>query len=383
MSEQRLKVEVEKRFGDFRLRVDLSMGKEVMVLFGPSGAGKTQTLNAIAGLMTPDRGEIALDGATFFRKGAGTGTVNIPSRKRRVGYVFQSYALFPHLNAVQNVAYPLQGRGDATDRAMALLRKMHLSHISNHYPRELSGGQQQRVAISRALAASPQILLLDEPFSALDISVKERLQQELRQLQSELDLVVVYVTHNMEDVFAVGDRLAVVHEGAVQQVGPVAEVFRNPASETVLRILGIRNVFTCKVVETSPERNLVDWDDLRLETPPFSALAGDIVSMYIYPQDVKIVYPDRPLTRAVRHNQVSGLVMSRQVNADSNTIRVRLGNGHDIDVKYHTHSYIPFPFSPGEDLRLSLRRDGIILLKAGRPRGEDEKEEESASALCK
>ncbi len=381
MADDRLVVDIEKRLGSFNLQVNLSVGKEVLVLFGPSGAGKTQTLNAIAGLMTPDKGMISLNNKVFFRRGQKEASTNVPARNRKVGYVFQDYALFPHFTAVENVAYPLRGQRNAQEVAMSFLKQMRLSHVADHYPNELSGGQQQRVAIARALAAEPSILLLDEPFSALDISVRERLQKELRDLQSQLGLVVVYVTHNMEDVFAVGDRLAVVHDGRVQQVGSVAEVFRNPASETVLKVLGIRNVFQCRAIETTPDGTLMDWDGLQLEAPPLPTKPGDLVTLYIYPQDVKIVYPDRSLTRAVRHNQVMGKVMSRQANADSNTIRVRLSNGHDIDVKYHTHSYIPLPFSTGQNIRLSLRKDGIITLRTPGFKGQDSGKEESASMI--
>ena len=162
-----------------------------MVLFGPSGAGKTQTLNMIAGLTTPNNGEISLSDTTFYRNGIEGPKINIPARNRRIGYVFQDYALFPHLSALQNVSFPLHGDSMAKERAITLLNQMNLSHVADFYPKELSGGQQQRISIARALAAKPNILLLDEPFSALDISVKEYLQKELKELQTALGLVVI------------------------------------------------------------------------------------------------------------------------------------------------------------------------------------------------
>src|SRR4051794_23471607 len=163
-----LKIDVEKQLATFNLRVQMEVGAEILVLFGPSGAGKTQTLNAVAGLTTPDSGEITLGGDAFFRSGQNGSAFNLPPRKRRVGYVFQQYALFPHLTAVENVAYALWRRPGARARAEALLERMHLAGMSQRYPHELSGGQQQRVAIARALAMKPRVLLLDEPFSALD-----------------------------------------------------------------------------------------------------------------------------------------------------------------------------------------------------------------------
>src|ERR1041384_3177351 len=156
MKPLRLKVNIEKRLDTFNLSVQIEVGAEILVLFGPSGAGKTQTLNAIAGLMTPDAGEITLDGTVFFRSSGAAAAINLPARKRHVGYVFQQYALFPHLTALENVAYALWRQPHARERAQSLLERMHLSDLAHRYPHELSGGQQQRVAIARALAMEPR-----------------------------------------------------------------------------------------------------------------------------------------------------------------------------------------------------------------------------------
>jgi molybdate transport system ATP-binding protein len=221
-----LKLDIEKRLASFNLSVQLEVGAEILVLFGPSGAGKTQTLNAIAGLVTPDRGEITLDDAVFFRSLAnGASAVNLPARKRRVGYVFQQYALFPHLSAVGNVAYPLWRQADARKRAEGLLERMKLAELADRYPHELSGGQQQRVAIARALAMDPHVLLMDEPFSALDSEIRKQLHQDLRRLQAESGLTVIYVTHNLEDAFTVGHRLALMRDGRVERIGKPGEIY--------------------------------------------------------------------------------------------------------------------------------------------------------------
>ena len=205
----------------------IEVGTEILVLFGPSGAGKTQTLNAIAGLMTPDAGEITLDGECFFRASSETSvgkTFNLPARKRRIGYVFQQYALFPHLTALENVSYALWREPQARTRAERLLETMKLADFANRYPHELSGGQQQRVAIARALAMEPRVLLMDEPFSALDSKIRKQLHQELLRLQAEAELIVIYVTHNLEDAFAVGHRLAIVRDGSIERIGTPTEV---------------------------------------------------------------------------------------------------------------------------------------------------------------
>ncbi len=234
----RLVVNLQKRLSAFDLNVQLEVGAEILVLFGPSGAGKTQTLDAIAGLTTPDSGEIILDEKTFFRRLGDQPMINLPARQRRVGYVFQSYALFPHLTALENVAYSLWRQPRSRERALALLERMGLTQSAGSYPHQLSGGQQQRVAIARALAMEGRALLLDEPFSALDNPTRKLLHQDLLALQRETKLVVIYVTHSLDDAIAVGDRLAVMREGRIEQVGPLKEVLSRPVNQAVAESLG-------------------------------------------------------------------------------------------------------------------------------------------------
>ncbi|RMF34181.1 MAG: ABC transporter ATP-binding protein [Chloroflexi bacterium] len=362
MPPTRLVADIEKQLEHFRLALRLEVGTEVLVLFGPSGAGKTTVLNAIAGLVTPDAGEITLDGRPFFRRHRPGPAVNLPARKRRIGYVFQQYALFPHLTALENVAYPLRRRRDGRQQAMLLLRKMGIAHLAHRYPREMSGGQQQRVAIARALAAEPQVLLLDEPFSALDATLRERLQRELRDLQRELGLVVLYVTHSLEDAFAVGHRLAVIRQGRVEQVGPVEAVFRRPTNRQVAEIMGIRNLFHARVVAGGATGLVLDWDGLRLEAPPQPAGMGEVVTAYIRPEDIKVLYPDRPLRPILRPNQVVGRIVQRQPNSSFQTLRVALANGHQVEVRFPTYAYAPLSLRPGEEVHLSLRKDGLVIL---------------------
>jgi len=243
MNAPRLKVNIEKRLATFKLCVQMEVGAEILVLFGPSGAGKTQTLNAIAGLVTPDAGEITLDGEVFFRKSDGVRdnqAFNLPARQRRVGYIFQQYALFPHLTALENVAFALWRQpSSARARAQELLERMHLAEMAARYPHEMSGGQQQRVAIARALAMNPRVLLMDEPFSALDSVMRKQLHQDLVELQQEAQLIVVYVTHNLIDAFAVGHRLAIVREGRIEQIGTPQDVYQYPASPAVMELLEV------------------------------------------------------------------------------------------------------------------------------------------------
>jgi molybdate transport system ATP-binding protein len=347
---------------DFSLRVRMEVGAEILVLFGPSGSGKTTTLNAIAGLVTPERGRVVLDGQVLFSRGDTGRTVNIPTRERRVGYVFQQYALFPHLTALENVAYPLRGPHRQT-RAAGLLERLSLDHLADRYPQELSGGQQQRVAIARALAAAPRVLLLDEPFSALDMATRQRLQRDLLTLQGELGLVVIYVTHRLEDAFAVGKRLAVMRDGVLEQIGPIEDVFRYPANTQVAGIMGITNLFRAQVVAADAREVTLDWDGVRLAAPPHVVEPGSIVTAYIRPEDVKILYPDRPLTEAVRHNQVTGRITASSFFPGARHLLLALPNGHAIEVTHPRYTYAPLNLQVGQQVQLALRKEALVLLR--------------------
>lgn len=346
---------------DFRLHVSLEIGAGILVLFGPSGSGKTTTLNAIAGLVTPERGHLILDGRILFSQEGATRAINVPTRARRVGYVFQQYALFPHLTALSNVAYPLRGP-ERQARARQFLERLSLAHLADRFPHELSGGQQQRVAIARALAAAPRVLLLDEPFSALDMAARQRLQRDLLALQKELGLVVIYVTHRLEDAFAVGQRLAVMRDGELVQVGPIEDVFRYPANAQVARIMGITNLFRARVVGADSGGVTLDWDGLRLAAPPQAMEAGRTVTAYIRPEDVKILYPDRPLMEAVRHNQVMGRITESSLYPSARHLLVSLPNNHEIEVRHPTYTYAPLNLEPGQPVQLALRKEALVLL---------------------
>jgi molybdate transport system ATP-binding protein len=359
----RLVARFDLRRHPFTLSIDLAVTSEILVLFGPSGSGKTTTLNAFTGLCTPDKGDISLDGKTLFHKGSGGPTVNLPARSRGIGYVSQQYALFPHLTAMQNIGYALHRKAESRQRASTLLRRMGLDHLADRYPHEMSGGQQQRVAIARALAAAPKVLLLDEPFSALDVAVRERLQADLAELQRELGLVVIYVTHRLEDAFAVGHRLAILHGGQLRQVGPIQDVFRYPASRQVAEVLGLRNLFQARVVDGDADRLLVDWEGIQLEAPPQTVQVGLLASLYIRPEDVKVLYSDRPAMPAVSHNQVMGKIVASNLGPGVHVLEVLLPNGHTVEVRYATHSYVALGLEVGREVRLSLRREALVLIK--------------------
>jgi len=236
----RLQLEsLTKTYGDVRavggVDLDIAQG-ELVVLLGPSGCGKTTTLRMIAGFVAPTAGEIRLGGEDITRR---------PPWKRNTGLVFQSYALFPHLTVANNVAFGLRMRkvpaGEIADRLAEVLRLVRLEALADRLPRELSGGQQQRVALARALVIEPDILLLDEPLSNLDAKLRHEVRVEIRELQKKLGLTTVMVTHDQEEALTMADRLVVMSNGQVQQVGSQRELYEHPANTFVAGFVGRTN----------------------------------------------------------------------------------------------------------------------------------------------
>lgn len=209
---------------------------ESLALLGPSGCGKTTLLRILAGLEVPDRGDITLEGRTL------TGPARfVPPEQRRIGMVFQDWALFPHMTVARNVAFGLGRVGDRS-RVSETLDLVGLSHLADRYPDELSGGQAQRVAVARALAPRPRVLLFDEPFSNLDTGLRTRIRADVAALMREVRMTSIFVTHDQEESFVVGDRVAVMREGRIEQVGRPADVYQNPTSAWVATFVGEANV---------------------------------------------------------------------------------------------------------------------------------------------
>ena len=236
-----IQIDVSLTLGGFRLAPKLQVGPGITVLFGQSGAGKTLTLEAAAGLLTPDGGRIAIHDRLVFDAATG---VNVPPYDRRLGYVVQSHALFPHLTVAQNVAYGVFDlpRAERDRRVDGLLRTLGIQDLADRRPSQISGGQAQRTALARALVRRPEALLLDEPFAALDEAVALTLRREIRRLVRELNLPVLMVTHDLTEASHIGDRIAVMDEGQVLQVGDRSDVLQRPCSARVARLLGISNV---------------------------------------------------------------------------------------------------------------------------------------------
>jgi sulfate transport system ATP-binding protein len=254
-------VELKKNYGTFAALAGVSLkieSGELVALLGPSGSGKTTLLRMIAGLETPDSGAIQLNG-----EDATQTTV----RERQVGFVFQHYALFRHLTVFENVAFGLRLRPKATRlpeaeiraRVKQLLDLIQLNWLADRYPNQLSGGQRQRVALARTLAVEPRVLLLDEPFGALDAKVRKELRRWLRKLHDELHITSVFVTHDQEEALEVSDRVAIMNQGRIEQVGSPIEVYDNPVNAFVYEFLGDVNLFHERVESSNPDRGAVAY----------------------------------------------------------------------------------------------------------------------------
>ena len=254
-----LSVTTRKQFGDFILDADWTSDQPIVALVGPSGSGKTLTLQCIAGLITPDSGRIVSAGRTLFDSG---GRVNLPPQQRRIGYVFQGYALFPHMTVARNIAYGvprgMDGRDRASERTKRIIDRLGISPLSSRYPSELSGGQQQRVALARALATDPDVLLLDEPFSALDAPLRRELSAELSQTLREWGKIAVLVTHDLPEAYQIADMVVLYEHGGTTAAVSKNDLLWNPSSERVARLIGARNILHAAIADASGDSIILE-----------------------------------------------------------------------------------------------------------------------------
>jgi len=297
---------ITKRFGEVVALHDVSLHVrrgEMMTLLGPSGCGKTTLLNLVAGFLAPDAGEIAIDGARV---------TDLPTYRREIGMTFQNYALFPHMTVASNVGYGLRARRlDKTEiarRVAAALDLVKLTGLEDRKPRQLSGGQQQRVALARALVVRPKVLLLDEPFSALDRNLRGAMQVELREIQRKLDVTTVFVTHDQSEALSLSDRIAVMADGRIRQLGTPDDVYRRPADRFVASFVGDVNVLRARLERCDGRAAIVTLGAARVKVPsgPLDdAAPGATVDLFVRPEDLRVADHD---TAAIAHGVVAAQV---------------------------------------------------------------------------
>ena len=313
--------------------VSFEVGKgELFTLLGPSGCGKTTTLRCIAGLEQPLSGEILIDNHSVFSAASGT---FVPPERRNIGMVFQSYAIWPHMTVFQNVAYPLAkeaSRAAIGERVGKLLERLSLGALADRLAPNLSGGQQQRVALARALVAQPQVLLLDEPLSNLDAKLREQMRFELKALQESFGITTVYVTHDQEEALALSDRIGLMHEGALIEVGSPSDLYLRPAHRVTADFLGTAN-FVAAQVERNGSR---PWEEMLLATSIGSFAAqrsvewqpGMASQLFFRPESVEFLDGEAPADNVPNHGagvveRVTFLGNSADVIMRCNDVRLR------------------------------------------------------------
>jgi len=273
----------------FDLDVSFVIGKGITILFGASGAGKTTLLDCIAGLGSPDAGRIAVGNRILFDSSE---NINICASRRNVGYVFQDLALFPHMTVEGNVSYGLSGlpAQERRTRSAAMLELLRISHLVKRRPVELSGGERQRVALARALVLQPSMLLLDEPLAGLDMPVRMKIADDLRQCIKDSAIPVLYVTHNRDEVFTLGEKMLVIERGRIIAQGTPHEVMSAPRSETVAQLAGFENVFDAQVVSIHEDRGTMTCNtfpgNVEIETPLMHAEVGARLRLGISAGDI-------------------------------------------------------------------------------------------------
>jgi len=335
---------VSKDYGPEVAVEDLSLSVndgELLTLLGPSGCGKTTTLRMVAGLEQPTNGRIEIAGQTV----ADSDTFRKPE-ERNVGIVFQDYALFPHLSVAENIAFGLtETDEDETEaRVEELLELVDLEAHHDKMPSQLSGGQQQRVALARSLAPEPDVLLLDEPFSNLDVRLRVEMREEVREILKRAGVTAISVTHDQEEALSISDRVAIMNDGHIAQVGDPAEVFQNPESRFVASFLGQASFLAARVSESQIQTGIGSFDQCLLNGPA-EAYEGAMVDVLVRPDDLKAI--------PANESTADGYVVHRQYNGPSFVYRVELHNG---DVVHCMHNHVE-TFEPGQPVEVDLAAD--------------------------
>ncbi len=356
----------------FAIAASISCGPgQVMALIGPSGSGKTTVLRALAGLIRPTSGRITVAGDTWFD--AQTSRF-MPPQQRRVGLVFQDFALFPHLTARETVAIAVDTAEGQRSRRLQMadewLTRVNLEGFGDRKPHALSGGQRQRVAVARALARTPKLLLLDEPFSAVDQMTRERLKRELAQLRATLDIPIVLVTHDLDEARALADRLTILHRGQVLQVGETEAVCARPASIMSARLLGHTNIFDCRVsdVATADNPGQIQWAGRSVEVRATGDFKAGDHATWIVPDDAIVMHRRERPSHGERENPVAGVVAELTSLGSDTVVTVAISDGAPrLNFRVATHAARRNGLAPGVDITVSLLADGIHLM----PRPDD------------
>jgi ABC-type Fe3+/spermidine/putrescine transport system ATPase subunit len=338
---------VTKRYGPIVANdhINLSIRRgELMTLLGPSGCGKTTALRCITGHLTPDEGRVFIEGEDV---------TNVPTHKRQLGMVFQNFALFPHMTVYENVDFPLMirslSKAERREMVMDALQLIRMEQYEKHYPRQLSGGQQQRVGLARALVYRPKVLLLDEPLSNLDAKLREEMRFDIKDLQRRLDITAVYVTHDQAEALALSDRVAVMNEGRIEQVGSPDEIYDQPGSQFVADFIGLSDFIEGIILSVEAEKAMVAVDELQFAVPASPRMRPrEKLLFFIRPNDIDLL----PLGYAGGENTFDGVVSKMTYLGDKVDYRVAVGS---LELRVQTDGKVRF--EQGESVCLQLPVD--------------------------
>ncbi|SSC66273.1 ABC transporter ATP-binding protein [Ciceribacter selenitireducens] len=344
---------IQKSFGAVKVvhDFDMSIDKGEFVSFlGPSGCGKTTILRMVAGFETPSGGTITIDGKDQSR---------LKPNQRNIGMVFQAYALFPNMNVFDNVAFGLKVAGKPKDEIQArvteMLKLIHLEHLADRYPYQMSGGQQQRVALARALAPKPQVLLLDEPLSALDAKIRVSLREEIRHIQRQLGITTIFVTHDQEEALSISDRVVVMNAGRADQIGTPFEIYNRPATRFVASFVGTLNLIEAKVVDAQ-KSTVAIGDQMIVLREKIDLAAGSAVQLAMRPEAGSILpgaTGNTTLTGQVVSSHFLGSVIRTRMDVAGNTVSFDMFNDPNMA-----------PPAIGDNVSLKIDSADLIILQA-------------------
>lgn len=340
------------------LNVEFSCASgQLLALVGPSGAGKSTVLRCIAGLHR-SQGTIRSHQRDWFNSDK---KINLTPQQRRVGFVFQNYALFPHLTVAENIQLVCS---DTMDNQLVerLLSKVRLKGLSHRYPNQLSGGQQQRVALARALARDPDVLLLDEPFSAVDKVTRRKLYLELNSLRRELKMPIILVTHDLDEATMLADTMVVIHDGQTLQQGTPSQLLYHPDTVAVAKLVDVRNLFEGEIIANNEHRQLL-WNNIRLALPDNKTIKQQMIKWMIPPSKVILHQRVRP-SRGEQENPVKGRIVEMLTLRGITTVLFSVKEADDVIIQMDISEHVALRNSlkTGDDITVSLIAESIHLM---------------------